>query len=493
MSSPSLTRVVRGSLWLYLRSLVNNLSGFVYWMVISAVGGAEIVGLTSATVALAGVVTSTLSLGESVGVRRFMGVYIGRGDREGVAKYFWTIAVFRVITFIPVGLVMMGLSLLGLSFGSLGGDMLFYGGIIVLLGSITVFDDLLASHLETKPIFIGSVVGNVVKLFLGIGLVSMGWGWVGAVVGYIALTPVAFTVKLLPSLKLAGFRLSFDFQALRDVLKAGVVQWLPGMMAVLGQQLGVLTLFGVRGALETGLYYVSFAIMGVVTGLGGSVLGLMMPVLSGMEDGRKRACWRAIKVSLALVTPLAFVLAAYPEVPLGLLGKEYVNAASMLMLLALAIPAALISAGVTSLVYAYGMYMTVLILGLVGNLSRIVTYVPLSYLMGGVGVALSYALGAYIALAAAVLVCRRIGFNPGFREALLTTVFPLSLAFIFHLLKVCWLVGVPLLLLLSYIGYLKMGVLGRGDLRELAYALAPRKTVNEIYQHLRPIIDWLID
>ncbi|HDD64241.1 MAG TPA: hypothetical protein ENF53_03700, partial [Thermoprotei archaeon] len=61
MSSPSLTRVIRGGLWLYLRSLVNNLSGFIYWMVISAVGGAEIVGFTSATVALAGMVTSVLS------------------------------------------------------------------------------------------------------------------------------------------------------------------------------------------------------------------------------------------------------------------------------------------------------------------------------------------------------------------------------------------------------------------------------------------------
>ena len=171
---------------------------------------------------------------------------------------------------------------------------------------------------------------------------------------------------------------------------------MPAMIAVLGQQLGVLTLFGVKRASETGLYYVSFAIMGVVTGIGGSVLGLMMPVLSGMEDGRKRACWRAIKISLVLVTPLAFILVAYPEVPLGLLGKEYVDAGSMLILLALTIPATLIYTGVTSLVYAYGMYTTILILGLASNLSRIATYAPLSYLMGGVGIALSYALGAYI-------------------------------------------------------------------------------------------------
>ena len=493
MSSQSLTRVVRGGLWLYLRSLVNNLSGFIYWMAISAIGGAEIVGLTSATVAFASIVTGLLSLGGEVGVQRFVGECRGRGDVEGVANYFWITTLFRIATYTPVGLAMIILGLSGASFGSLSSDILLYGGIIVLLSSVNVFDSLLSSHLETKPIFIGAVVGNAVRLPLGIGLVSMGWGWVGAVIGYITLTPVAFIVKLQPSLRLAKFRLHLDFMALRDVLKAGVASWLPGMIAVLGQQLGVLTLFGVKGAAETGLYYVSFALMGVATGVGGSILGLMMPVLSGMEDGRKRACWRAIKISLALVTPIAFTLATYPQVPLSLLGKEYVDASPMLIILALTIPATLIGSGVTSLIYAYGMYTKILILGLIGNLSRIATYIPLSHLMGGVGVALSYALGAYIGLAAIALICRKIGFNPGFKETVLITAFPLCPALIFHLLRVNWLVGVPILLILSYSAYLKIRILSREDIRDLAYAFAPREIVNEVYEYLRPIVDHLID
>ena len=226
-------------------------------------------------------------------------------------------------------------------------------------------------------------MGNAVKLPLGTGLVSMGWGWVGAVIGYTVLTPVAFAVKLLPSLRLAGFKLRFGFQALRDVLKAGVASWLPNVIAVLGQQLGVLALFGVKGALETGLHYVSFADK----------------------------------------------------------------------------------------------------LGLAGNLSRVVAYAPPSHLMGGAGVALGYALGAYAALAGAVLVSRRIGFNPGFREVLLATVPPLCLALAFRLSGVSWLAGAPLLLAFSYVGYLKTGVLSRGDLRELAYALAPRNAVDEVYRY----------
>jgi len=46
-----------------------------------------------------------------------------------------------------------------------------------------------------------------------------------------------------------------------------------------------------------------------------------------------------------------------------------------------------------NLVYPYGMYTIILVLGLISNLSRITTYIPPSYLMGGVGIALSYALG----------------------------------------------------------------------------------------------------
>ena len=128
MSSLGLARVVRGGLWLYLGSLTNTLSGFIYWMAVSAIGGAEIVGLTSVTVALAGIVSGFLSLGEEAGVQRFVGACKGRGDREGIASYFWSTTLFRIDTFAPVGLAMIVLGSLGLSFGGLDSDMLFYAG-----------------------------------------------------------------------------------------------------------------------------------------------------------------------------------------------------------------------------------------------------------------------------------------------------------------------------------------------------------------------------
>lgn len=96
-------------------------------------------------------------------------------------------------------------------------------------------------------------------------------------------------------------------------------------------------------------------------------------------------------------------------------------------------------------------------------------------------------------LAVVALICRGIGFNPEFKEALIIIACPLCLALIPHLLSVNWLIDTLLMFSLPYIAYLKVGILNREDLRDLSYALATKQVVDEIYQHLHPIIDRLID
>jgi O-antigen/teichoic acid export membrane protein len=44
----------------------------------------------------------------------------------------------------------------------------------------------------------------------------------------------------------------------------------------------------VIGGAATGFYFIAFAIAGIVYQLPASILTLMFPVLSGMEEGRKK-------------------------------------------------------------------------------------------------------------------------------------------------------------------------------------------------------------
>ncbi len=493
MSENSTVKVVRGGIWLYLRSLVNNVVGFFYWFAISAIAGPEVVGLTSAVMSLAFTITGLITLGTGIGVQRFIGFCRGRHDNECSARYFWSTALFRVVVYSFVGLFMILLGLKGISIYSITSKMLLYAGIMVALNSSLVLDPLLIAYLTTKPLFLGSLLGQAIRFPVGVGLVLAGWGWVGAFIGILIPAPLALLIKLKYALKIIKPKLKIHVDALRDVLRAGIASWLPGVITLLGQQLGILLLFGARGAVETGQYYVAYAMVSVVQGIGMSILQLMLPVLSGMPDGRKRASARAIKLSLTIVSPLVFVLAVYSYVPLGLLGKSFVTASPILMLLSLSVPASFIALGVNNLIYAYGFYNLVLILGLSMNMTRIITYAPFSSLWGGLGTALSYLLGSCMALITSIFISHRIGFNPGYKEAVLAVLPPLMLAIPLYYIHVYWLIGVPLMLIIPYIVYLKLHILTKRDLRDLASAIVSERTVDRIYKYLQSFIDWLTE
>lgn len=488
----NITAVIRGGLWLYMRSLITNMVGFFYWFIISAIAGPSVVGLTSTTMSLALTVFGLVTLGTNIGVQRFIGACRGKGDHECSSRYFWSVALYNLIIYLVVGTSMVIMGLSGLSIYNIKGDMLFYAGLMVIFNSSLLFDPLLISYLETKPLFIATVLGQAIRVPVGVGLVYIGWGWIGAFIGILASMPISLIVKLRFVLKIVKPKLRIYIDTLKDVLKAGLANWLPSTITLLGQQLGVLTLFGIKGAIETGLYYVAFSIMSVIQGIGISILQLMLPVLSGMSDGRKRATVRAIRIILALVSPLAFVLAVYSYVPLSLLGKSFIAATPILMLLSISIPATFIVVGVNSLVYAYGLYGMVLVLGLAMNLSRILSYVPLSLIMSGIGTALSYALGSYIALIVAAYICRKIKLEINYKEILIIIVFPLVISILMWAIKIHWLVGSLIILLSSYVLYFKMRIITRKDIRDLVYALFSKHAANKIYKYFQPLIDWLI-
>ena len=72
--------------------------------------------------------------------------------------------------------------------------------------------------------------------------------------------------------------------------------------------------------------------------IGVSMLQLLLPVLGGLEDGRKRASYEVFRFSLGLVSPLALAVMVYPWVHPGLLGSEYVASGILVVLLAFGVP-----------------------------------------------------------------------------------------------------------------------------------------------------------
>jgi O-antigen/teichoic acid export membrane protein len=228
--------------------------------------------------------------------------------------------------------------------------------IIVFLGLNGIISSYIIAVLETKRVFTATLTGNTLKLFLGLGLVYMGYGWTGAVTGYVAswatIIGILFPWSIRRNLPITLPTIT----ELRNLLKAGLSNWTPMVLTLLGQWLGVIAVYGYSGAMQTGYYYIANAIAGFVLGVSTMIMGVMLPVLSGMSDGRKRLTGNALRISLAVITPVSAFLVFYPEPVLGLLGHRYTEASLILSVLSLGYLPVLLTTGVVNLVYSYGMY-----------------------------------------------------------------------------------------------------------------------------------------
>ena len=78
--------------------------------------------------------------------------------------------------------------------------------------------------------------------------------------------------------------------------------------------------------------------------------------------------------ALVVSMPLVFLLLLYPFIPLALLGEDYIPAALILQILALSVVPDAITLGVTKLAYSRGEYRTVLVIGKLANVPRLVLY-----------------------------------------------------------------------------------------------------------------------
>ena len=85
-------------------------------------------------------------------------------------------------------------------------------------------------------------------------------------------------------------------------------------------------------------------------------------------------------------------------------GQYYVNGSSSLEILLLSMLPMTVLGGINALVYSYGNYRDVLIIGLAISIPRTEQYFLLVPIFGGIGAALSYTLGSIIRCVASIII-----------------------------------------------------------------------------------------
>lgn len=484
----SLNRVIRGSFWLYVSGIASNLLGYVYWLAASWFVPPSTIGESSAIVGVVSLISSLASLGISSGATRLFGKALAHPDsRRLLSSWFSSSLAVSLALYATAAATTL---LVGPLFGVTQLQLPFVISLILLSAFPKVANPLYNATLRTGVIALSSVLSASLRLVLGLLLLYLGTGFVGVMLAYVLASVVQHAI-LAASLRgsIAAARPSLQ-QAKESVLQ-GIPAYIPSLVATAGSWLGVLGIYAISGSTDAGTYYIAFTIASVVYSLPLALLGLMFPVLSGMEDGRKRASARAVRLSFAIIAPLAGVVIAYPHVPLSMMGPSYVASSFALQILAVGCFAAPITSGFNSLIYAYGKYRYVTLLGLASNLPRVVLYAPLVALWGDAGAALSYISGYVASLVAVLLMSGRIRYSVGWGASALFAGIPAALSVVMIYSGLHWVLGTAIILAASLLAYARLGLITRADLGEITSAFLSKDQLDRVYPYAKYILEVL--
>jgi O-antigen/teichoic acid export membrane protein len=255
---------------------------------------------------------------------------------------------------------------------------------------------------------------------------------------------------------------------------ASLPSWIPRVLAVVGAHLGTVVVFGTQGANQAGSYFIAMAIFYAIDAIKNSLFYVAFPIVSAMDDERKRFVWRIIKMSLVVSLPISSTAIVYSSEILGLIGPNYVQASIPLKIILLSILPITFLMGISTLVYSYGNYWQVFAMGLGLNVPRVLLYFTLVPSFGSTGAALAFTTGSLIGFIVSIFIARKIGMMILWKELGFIFVIPSSIAFTVGYFNLIYIIGIPFILSLSVLLMIATRVLSRSEVQESLEILPDR-------------------
>ncbi|RLC60113.1 MAG: hypothetical protein DRI01_10575 [Chloroflexi bacterium] len=474
------------AIFLYVETGAISIFGFAYWFVITKLVGADILGTVSAMASFAGLLGILIAVGIPVGSMRFLGKAYSQSQTEELPSFFTSaLVLIGVSSLFGITLVIILRGQLQTIVG-LPTTFFYLACLIAFIASMhSIFRTTFICIRRAQVIALSTVLGGVIRLGVGIVLVLLGFGALGAAIGY-AMLPVVGFILLLASmlantLLFARPKINFTLRLARELTRAGLANWLPSVILALGSQLGILIVYGVQGAAETGFYFIVYAIFSAVEAIQRCIWGVMFPVLSGMTDDRKRLTWKGITLVLVIIVPVAVSLFLCSKVILGFFGAEFLAADRALALLLASVVLIPIAKGIETLAYAYGRYRYVLLIGLVTNIPRVLLYIVLVPSYGADGAALAFLGGTLTGFICSVIVASRIGMILFWKQISLIVFLPVGIGVASYLLQLHWVLGIVLVFSVSFAGYLLLKIITRREIKEIISSLRLGPLVEKVW------------
>jgi O-antigen/teichoic acid export membrane protein len=492
--------VGKGAIYVYIQLISSMVSGYIFFIILARITTTEIIGIFSLVLALSEIFGNIAIMGLPDGMQRFLGKSFLQNNLSDARIFVKLSLVFLSIGIVSsLALVLFLKNWLYSVFGIDNYLLIVVGLLISSYAIYTVLYYIIIATLKTKKLPIIITISSAAKVIMALILVGLGGGIIGLALGYTFFGQILSAILLgivimqvfKPSEKLAKSELKYG-NASKDLLKAGVASWIPVLITTLGIDLGTLVLYGAHGAYQSGIYFLTLAILNALTAVTYAIFTISLPALSSMEDGRKRFSWDIIRLSSILLLPLTISLFFYPDEIMRFFGDFYVAGSSSLQILLLSTFPIIVSSGIDGLVFAYGRYRHAMSINLAINIPRTILYFSLVPIFGMTGAAIAFTIGSIIGLIVSLKVAKIITMKIYWKSLALIILTPIVFALLFSTLNVNFIIGIISTIIVSYLLLMKLNIILKADILFFIGLLPDKisKKVLSLLGRLDKIADW---
>lgn len=320
--------LIRNSFFMAFTSVFNAGCGFFFWMIAARLYTIEQVGLATALISSLGLVILFSRLGFDSSIIRFF----PSEDREKVIS---TSLIVSTVACIVAGVMYILLAkFLAPSMPSLRDPG--YALVFLLIGIVnslaTVIGNGLVADRKADSYFLQNLF-MAIRIPALIPLAFLGVFGIFASVGLGYLVASLFSLLVLQR-SIATIRLKVDMDFIRRSFRFAFWNYVSSILYAAPTLIFPIMVLNMLGEVEAAKYFIAFAIGNLVLIIPSS-LGTSLFVEGSHGEGLRKNVLRAGTVSFALLVPAVLMLFFLGDRLLGLLKGEYVDAFSLLRIIAL--------------------------------------------------------------------------------------------------------------------------------------------------------------
>jgi hypothetical protein len=138
--------------------------------------------------------------------------------------------------------------------------------------------------------------------------------------------------------------------------------------------------------------------------------------------------------------------------------------------------------------YGEGYHRTVLILGLMGNIPRIVLYFLLSPFLGIDGAALSFLIGSVVQFAASIKFAKSYQISIDAHKYFALTLIPILVGIPVWIVSLNFIISSIIIILIAFTMYIRFQLVTSKEMQDVVFTVLPTNLADQIYPYLAKMI-----